>query len=76
MFAQVIEGRTADPAGLRAALDRWTQVLHFTSEAEAREGERREPPPEFQVAMEDMGKLSVGETTFLDLRRPLLRSAH
>ena len=23
---------------------RWTQVLYFTSEAEAREGERKEPP--------------------------------
>jgi hypothetical protein len=53
----------------------WTQVLYFTSEAEAREGERKEPPAEFRVAMEDMGKLSVGETTFLDLRQPLLQSA-
>jgi hypothetical protein len=53
----------------------WTQVLYFTSEAEAREGERKEPPRELQVAMEDMGKLSVGETTFLDLRQPLLQSA-
>ena len=53
----------------------WTQVLYFTSEAEARAGERKEPPRELQVAMEDMGKLSVGETTFLDLRQPLLRSA-
>jgi hypothetical protein len=25
--------------------------------------------------MEEMGKLSVGETTFLDLREPLLQSA-
>jgi hypothetical protein len=53
----------------------WTQVLYFTSEAEARDGERKEPPRELQVAMEDMGKLSVGDTTFLDLRQPLLRSA-
>jgi hypothetical protein len=53
----------------------WTQVIYFTSEAEAREGERKETPPEFQSAMEEMGKLSVGETTFLDLRRPLLQSA-
>jgi hypothetical protein len=52
----------------------WTQVLYFTSEAEAREGERKEPPAEFQSAMEEMGKLSVGETTFLDLRQPLLQS--
>jgi hypothetical protein len=53
----------------------WTQVLYFTSEADAREGERKEPPREFQNAMEEMGKLSVGETTFLDLRQPLLQSA-
>jgi hypothetical protein len=52
----------------------WTQVLYFTSEAEAREGERKEPPRELQVAMEDMGKLSIGETTFLDLRQPQLLS--
>jgi hypothetical protein len=53
----------------------WTQVVYFTSEAEAREGERREPPREMRNAMEEMGKLSVGETTFLDLRDPLLQSA-
>jgi hypothetical protein len=53
----------------------WTQVLYFTSEADAREGERKELPREFQNAMEEMGKLSIGETTFLDLRDPLLQSA-
>jgi hypothetical protein len=53
----------------------WTQVLYFTSEAEAREGERKEAPREMQNAMEELGKLSVGETTFLDLRKPLLQSA-
>jgi hypothetical protein len=54
---------------------RWTQVLYFTSEAEAREGERKEPPREFRNAMEEMDKLSVGDTVFLDLRQPLLVSA-
>jgi hypothetical protein len=53
----------------------WTQVLYFTTEAEAREGERKEPPKEFQNVMEEMGKLSVGETTFYDIREPLLQSA-
>jgi hypothetical protein len=53
----------------------WTQVLYFTSEAEAREGERKEPPREFRNAMEEMDKLSVGDTVFLDLRQPLLVSA-
>jgi hypothetical protein len=54
--------------------DRWTQVIYFSSEADAREGERKEEPPELRNAMEELGKLSVGETTFLDLRRPLLQS--
>ena len=52
----------------------WTQVIYFTSETDAREGERQEPPAEFQSVMEEMGTLSVGETTFLDLRRPVLQS--
>ena len=53
----------------------WTQVLYFTSEAEARAGERKEPPRELQVAMEDMGKLSVGETTYFDLKQPVFQTA-
>ncbi len=52
----------------------WTQVLYFTSEAEAREGERKEPPPELRAAMEEMAKLSVAGPDFLDLRRPVLHS--
>jgi hypothetical protein len=51
---------------------RWTQVLYFTSEAEAREGERRQAPPEWQATMEELTKLESGEPVFLDLRRPLL----
>jgi hypothetical protein len=53
----------------------WTQVIYFTSEDAAREGERKDPPAEFQNVMEEMGKLSVGETTFLDLKEPLLQTA-
>jgi hypothetical protein len=52
----------------------WTQVIYFTSEAEAREGEQKEPPTEFQHAMKEIDELSVGETTYLDLRQPLLQS--
>jgi hypothetical protein len=52
----------------------WTQVLYFTSEAEAREGERKEPPPEWQTTMEELSKLSVGEPDFIDLRNPVLQS--
>jgi hypothetical protein len=46
----------------------YTMVLYFTSEPEAREGERKEPPPELQAQMEEMNKLSVGETEFFDLK--------
>jgi hypothetical protein len=53
----------------------WTMVLYFTSEAEAREGERKEPPPELQAQMEEMNKLSVGEPTYFDLKDPWLSSA-
>ena len=52
----------------------YTMVMYFTSEAEAREGERKEPPPELQAQMEEMGKLSVGETEFFDLKRPVIVS--
>ena len=53
---------------------RWVQVVYFTSEEEARAAERQEPPAEVAEAMQEMGSLSVGETQFLDLRRPLLSS--
>jgi len=48
----------------------YTMVMWFTSEAEAREGERKEPPPELKAQMEEMGSLSVGEPEFFDLRDP------
>jgi hypothetical protein len=53
---------------------RWTQVIYFTSEAEAREGERKEAPPEFQAVMAEMGEISVGPPDYVDLRRPVLDS--
>jgi hypothetical protein len=52
----------------------WTQVIYFTSEAEARDGERREPPPEMQTAMAEMAALSTSGPDFFDLRTPLLHS--
>ncbi|MET0765909.1 MAG: hypothetical protein ABWY29_13670 [Blastococcus sp.] len=52
----------------------YTMVLYFTSEAEAREGERQEMPLELQPVMEEMGKLAVGETEYFDLKQPQLRS--
>jgi hypothetical protein len=52
----------------------WTQVIYFTSEAEAREGEKKEPPPELQATMDEMMKLSVGPPDYFDLRQPMLHS--
>jgi hypothetical protein len=52
----------------------YTVVLYFTSEAEAREGERKEVPLELRAAMEQMEKLSVGETEYFDLVQPEIRS--
>lgn len=52
----------------------WTQVLYFTSEAEAREGERKEPPPEMRAVMAEMAGLSTSGPDFFDLRTPLLQS--
>ena len=54
--------------------DGWTMTLYFTSEEEAREGEKKEPPPESLEVMEELGRLSLGEPAFLDLRDPWLHA--
>jgi hypothetical protein len=53
---------------------KWTMVIYFKSEAEAREGEAKEMPPEALKAMEEMQSLSVGQPEFLDLKAPWLDS--
>ncbi|MGY1782958.1 hypothetical protein [Geodermatophilus sp. SYSU D01036] len=53
---------------------RWVQVGYYTSEAEAREGERREPPAEWREVMEELTRLAKEPPTYLDLRGPLLHS--
>jgi hypothetical protein len=50
----------------------WTMCLYFTSEEAAREGEKKEPPPELQAVMKEMESLSVGEPRYYDLREPWL----
>jgi hypothetical protein len=54
--------------------DQWAQVIYFTSEAEAREGERKEAPPEVQAVMEELLALSPEPPEFIDLRQPLVHS--
>jgi hypothetical protein len=50
----------------------YTMAMYFTSEQAAREGERKEPPPELKAQMDEMSKLSAGEPEFLDLKEPWL----
>jgi hypothetical protein len=52
----------------------WTMAMYFTSEAEAREGERKEPPPELQAEMEEIGKLMIGEPEYFDFPDPWVYS--
>jgi hypothetical protein len=51
-----------------------TTVAYFTSEEEARAGERKEPPAEMMAAMQQMQELSVGEAEYFDLKDPWLIS--
>jgi hypothetical protein len=53
---------------------RYTMAIYFTSEADAREGEKKETPPELMEQMKEMDALSVGEPDFFDLREPWLHS--
>ena len=52
----------------------YTMAMYFTSEAEAREGEQKTPPPELQAQMDELQALSAGPPTFFDLKQPWLYS--
>jgi hypothetical protein len=51
-----------------------TTAAYFTSEQEAREGEKKEVPPELMEGMEEINNLTVGEPEYLDLKEPWLDS--
>jgi len=53
---------------------KWTMINYFSSEAEAREGEKKPMPQELSATMEEMQSLAVGEPEFLDLKTPWLDS--
>lgn len=59
--------------GLRlwTGTDRYIEVAYFTTEADAREGERKEPPAELAEAMSDFEEL-MSNVEFIDLRDPWL----
>ena len=54
--------------------DGWTMAIYFTSEADARDGEKKEPPAELQESMAELNELAIGETTYYDLTDPWLMS--
>ena len=51
-----------------------TTLVYFESEAAAREGESKEPPPEVANQMAELGG-AMGDVTYFDLRDPWLFSA-
>ncbi len=53
----------------------YTAAFYFTSEQAAREGERKEPPPELKAQMDEMNGLTIGEPEFFDLKQPWLYSS-
>jgi hypothetical protein len=53
---------------------RYTMATYFTSEAEAREGERKEPPPNLKAQMDDLNALNVGVPEFFDIKQPWVHS--
>jgi hypothetical protein len=52
---------------------RFTQAMYFTSEAAAREGEKKPMPPEFQTMMEQ-SQANTTEISFIDLTSPAFNS--
>jgi len=52
----------------------YTMATYFTSEAAARQGEQKEPPPELKAQMDEMYQLGIGDPEFMDLKDPWLYS--
>jgi hypothetical protein len=53
---------------MHPAEDAYTQFTYFTSEAEARKSEGREPPAKLKGVMDELLALEVGEPAYFDLR--------
>lgn len=53
--------------------DRFTEIVYFTSEEAAREGETKEPPEDRRHLLEEWREVA-GEMTFFDLTEPWLHS--
>lgn len=76
-FERLLPGRRPDVIGGYIAIhdddpNQYTQVVYFTSEEEAREGERRDAEDEDDELDQRMRELQEGEPRFLDLPDPSL----
>ena len=54
----------------------YTMAMYFTSEADARKGEKKKMPPKLKAEMDEMNSLVIGETEFIDIHDPWLHSPH
>jgi hypothetical protein len=52
----------------------FTTAMYFTSEADAREGEQKEPPEDLKAQMDELNALESEPPTFFDLEHPWLYS--
>jgi hypothetical protein len=73
----VHEARPEILGGLMAEADggRWVDIIYFTSEQDARKGEQLEMPEDMRKEFEE-GMQLMGEVNYLDLKNPILVSAH
>jgi hypothetical protein len=65
---EILGGLLMDAGG-----GRYVDAFYFTSEEEAREGEKKDVPEQFRAEMDESMRL-MGEVTFLDLHEPMLIS--
>ena len=54
----------------------YTMAMYFTSEADARKGEKKKLPAKLQAEMDEMNSLVIGETEFYDIKDPWMHSPH
>jgi hypothetical protein len=48
----------------------YTMAMYFTSEADARAGEQKEPPEKLKAQMDELNSLAAGPPEFFDLKQP------
>ena len=52
----------------------YTMASYYVDESSAREGERKQPPPELKAEMDEMMSLAEGAPQFFDLREPWIEA--